>query len=139
MSSLPQDLHTAAGTIKTATDDIVRVESIKDTDYIAFHTKSGSVYTVLRADALLRAGTLLEMIERETNSARPEDVDKHVTLCLMTLRAAIENGRQRGKSYATPAIKTFEQRLLKAEKSWRNRADMLDDVRVRSRPKISEE
>lgn len=104
--------------------DVVQVGSMPDTDYIVMTFSDGTFSAPLhRRTAIERAGAVLEMIEAETGSATSSIVDKDVWLCLETLRAAIKNGRSRGLEYNTTAIKNFEKRILRAEKSWRDRSD----------------
>ena len=104
--------------------DVVQVGSMPDTDYIVMTFSDGTFSQPLhRRTAIERAGAVLEMIEAETGSATGSVVDKDVWLCLETLRAAIKNGRSRGLEYNTTAIKNFEKRILKAERSWRDRSD----------------
>jgi len=119
-----EEANAQYASVQTYHGDVVQVGSMPDTDYIVMTFSDGTFsQPIHRRTAIERAGAILEMIEQETGSATGSIVDKDVWLCLETLRAAIKNGRSRGLEYNTQAIKNFEKRILKAEKSWRDRSD----------------
>lgn len=109
---------------------VVKVASIPDSDYIGYYMESGAVHTVHRSVALVRAAELLKFVLAETAGANKEVVDYDIWLTKSTFDAAITNGRSRGKSYDSPAIKLFEQQLLTAERTWRMRPESFQKTRT---------
>lgn len=109
--------------------NITKIYSLKDgndyTDYIVYETDAGQKEQVHRKEVLMRAAALLEMIQQETATSEPEEVDKAIYLAIKSFQVAIDNGRNRGKNYNTQWVRKFEREMRRVEKAWRDRPNTM--------------
>lgn len=117
----PQEIDT---NYRKVFGDIVKVESIDNSDYIVVTTDKGEMAEVYVLKAWDRAMALLEMMENATKSFDRDDFERTIWLAGETFKACIKNLASKNPADAQhPTVAKFNKRLLAVEKRYKNAAE----------------
>lgn len=104
--------------------DIIKVESLDNSDYIIITSDKGEMAEVHVLKAWDRAMALLEMMENATKSFNRDDFERTVWLAGETFKACIKNLASKNPMAANhPSVAKFNKRLVAVEKHYKNAAE----------------